>query len=119
MSTSAIIKHRTGTADDWAASSYILELGEMGYEYDIPTNTHRIKFGDGESLWSELAYAAESNLTSAQQRLSLEIFNNQTADTSGNDRVPFDGKIYIADPAVVGTTGAKIDGAAVGDLWFW
>lgn len=52
-------------------------------------------------------------------RTALEIFNSQTAVTAGVDRVPFSGKIFIADPAVVGSTGANIDGATSGDLWFW
>jgi hypothetical protein len=115
MSTFAIIKHRTGEASDWLASTYILEVGELGFESD----TNRIKIGDGVKTWSQLSYAAESSLTSAQQRASLEIFNSQTSDTSENDRTPFGGKIYIADPAVVGATGNKIDGASAGDLWFW
>jgi hypothetical protein len=119
MSTFAIIKHRTGTIAQWDASSIILEEGEMGYEHDTLANTHRIKFGDGESTWSQLSYAAESNLTPAQQRLALEIFNSQTAVTSGTDRTPFSGKIYIADPAIVGTSGNNIEGPSVGDLWFW
>lgn len=119
MSTSAIIQHRTGTSDQWEASTYILELGEMGYEYDTEANTHRIKFGDGESTWSELSYAAESSLTAAQQRIALEIFNSQTAVTAGTDRTPFGGKIYIADPTIVGATGSSIEGPSAGDLWFW
>ncbi len=52
-------------------------------------------------------------------RAGLEIFNAQTAVTAGNDRVPFSGKVFIADPAIVGSTGANIDGAVSGDLWFW
>lgn len=115
MSTFAIIKHRTGEASDWLASSYILEEGELGFESD----TNRIKLGDGSKTWSQLPYAAESSLTPAQQRVALEIFNSQTAVTSGTDRIPFGGKIYIADPAIVGATGGSIEGPAAGDLWFW
>ena len=115
MSTFAIIKHRTGTTTQWNASDYILEEGEMGFE----SSTNRIKFGDGTKTWSQLSYAAESNLTPAQQRLALELFNSQTAVTSGTDRTPFAGKIYIADPAVVGTNGSNIEDPSAGDLWFW
>ena len=57
--------------------------------------------------------------TAANARSSLEIFNTQVAVTSGNDRTQYSGKIYVANPAIVGTSGASLDGAAQGDLWFW
>lgn len=57
--------------------------------------------------------------TAANARSNLEIFNSQAAVTAGNDRTPYSGKIYVADPAIVGSTGANLDGAATGDLWFW
>ena len=116
METFAIINHRTGTAAEWTAANPVLEKGELGYESD----THKMKLGDGTSTWTQLSYANQATeLTPSQQRTASEIFNSQTAATSGNDRTPFAGKIYIADPAIVGATGANIDGAAAGDLWFW
>jgi hypothetical protein len=57
--------------------------------------------------------------TAANARANLEIFNSQVAVTSGNDRTQYSGKIYVADPAIVGASGASLDGAAAGDLWFW
>jgi len=57
--------------------------------------------------------------TVSNARANLEIFNSQTAVTAGNDRAPYSGKIYVADPAVVGASGANLDGAVAGDLWFW
>ena len=57
--------------------------------------------------------------TAANARSGIEIFNSQTAVSGGNDRVPYSGKIYVADPNVVGATGANLDGASAGDLWFW
>jgi hypothetical protein len=57
--------------------------------------------------------------TTANARANLEIFNSQTVVSAGNDRVPYSGKIYIADPAVVGSNGANLDGVVAGDLWFW
>lgn len=115
MSTFAIIKHRTGTTAEWEASTYILEAGELGFD----STAKRIKFGNGQDTWTQLSYAAESTLTIDQQRTALEIFNKQTAVTSGTDRTPFAGKIYIADPAIVGATGDNIEGPSAGDLWFW
>lgn len=57
--------------------------------------------------------------TAANVRNNIEIFNTQTAVTAGNDRTTYSGKIYVADPGIVGATGANLDGAAQGDLWFW
>jgi hypothetical protein len=57
--------------------------------------------------------------TAANARANLEIFNSQVAVTGGNDRTQYSGKIYVADPAIVGSSGANLDGAAAGDLWFW
>jgi hypothetical protein len=50
--------------------------------------------------------------TALTAKANLDIFRN-TAGTS------FGGKIYIADPATVGTNGSGIVGAVAGDLWFW
>jgi hypothetical protein len=58
-------------------------------------------------------------ITAANARNNIEIFNTQTAVTAGNDRTTYSGKIYVADPGIVGATGANLDGAAQGDLWFW
>jgi hypothetical protein len=57
--------------------------------------------------------------TAANARANLEIFNAQVAVTGGNDRTQYSGKIYVADPAIVGASGSNLDGAAAGDLWFW
>jgi hypothetical protein len=57
--------------------------------------------------------------TAANARSNLEIFNTQAAVTGGNDRTSYSGKIYVANPAIVGASGANIDGALDGDLWFW
>ncbi len=54
-----IIQHRRGTTTEWAASSYILEAGEIGVELDTTTTPDTvlgIKVGNGESLWGVLDY---------------------------------------------------------------
>lgn len=67
----------------------------------------------------DAAQLTATALTSSSARSTLQIFNAQTANTGGDDRTPYSGKIYVANPSVVGATGANIDGAATGDLWFW
>lgn len=48
----ATIKHRRGTASQWAAADPIVNQGEIGFE----TDTGRFKFGDGVKTWTELEY---------------------------------------------------------------
>jgi hypothetical protein len=115
MSNFAIINHRTGTAAEWTAANPVLEKGELGFESD----TNRIKLGDNSKTWSQLSYVGGTTLTPTQQRVASEVFNSQTAVTAGADRTPFSGKVYIADPAIVGSNGSNIEDAAAGDLWFW
>lgn len=54
------IKIRRGTAALWTSTNPILALGEMGFE----TDTLKIKFGDGTSGWTALAYANVTDLSS-------------------------------------------------------
>lgn len=54
-----VIQHRRGTTAEWAASSYILEAGEIGVEIDTSTTPDTVigaKIGNGESLWGALSY---------------------------------------------------------------
>lgn len=66
-----------------------------------------------------IANGGTGSITAGGARAALQIFVNQTAATAADDRSYFSGKIYIANPSIVGTTGANIDGAATNDLWFW
>lgn len=47
-----LIKIRRGTAAQWTAANSILADGELGLE----TDTHKIKAGDGSTVWSSLPY---------------------------------------------------------------
>ena len=54
------IKLRRDTAANWTASNPVLALGEPGIE----TNTRKIKYGDGTTAWTALAYSAgDANFT--------------------------------------------------------
>lgn len=116
MTDFPIITHKYGTAAQWTAANTVLELSEIGVEYD----THKMKVGDGLTAWNSLPYiGAVATVTPAQQRINSEIFNAQTSNTSGNDRTPYSGKIYVVDPTIAGSNGVNIDGAAAGDIWLW
>jgi len=66
-----------------------------------------------------IANGGTNATTAANARNNLEIFNTQAAVTGGNDRTTYSGKIYFANPSIVGASGANLDGALDGDLWFW
>ena len=53
MSTTAILRHRRGTASAWTTANPILEDGQVGFE----TDTLKFKLGDGATAWNSLAYA--------------------------------------------------------------
>jgi hypothetical protein len=52
MGTIIQIQVRRDTAADWLAADPVLAEGEQGLE----TDTQRIKYGDGVTAWSSLAY---------------------------------------------------------------
>jgi len=66
-----------------------------------------------------IANGGTNATTAANARNNLEIFNTQATVTGGNDRTTYSGKIYVANPSIVGASGANLDGALDGDLWFW
>ncbi len=47
-----IIRHRRGTTTQWASSTYILKVAELGFD----TTLKKFKVGDGVSLWSALPF---------------------------------------------------------------
>ena len=48
-----IVRVRRGTSTQWANSTKVLLLGEIG----LDTTLNKIKFGNGTSLWSALPFA--------------------------------------------------------------
>lgn len=56
MTTTARIRIRRDTAAAFTSANPVLALGEIAYE----TDTKRLKVGNGASVWTALAYAAES-----------------------------------------------------------
>ena len=53
------IQLRRDTAANWTRVNPVLEDGEPGLEID----TNRVKYGDGNTVWTALAYAATSGST--------------------------------------------------------
>jgi hypothetical protein len=58
-----IIRHRRGTTTQWASSTYVLKVAELGFD----TTLKRFKVGDGVSLWSALSFIDSALDTEAVQ----------------------------------------------------
>lgn len=56
-----IFEFRRGTASDWTNENPVLHSGEPGYE----TDTRKLKIGDGQHAWHDLAYYPPSSLSVA------------------------------------------------------
>lgn len=54
MAISAVFRIRRDTAANWASVNPVLKLGEPGLE----TDTRKVKYGDGATVWNALAYSA-------------------------------------------------------------
>lgn len=80
-----VIQHRRGTTAEWAASSYILEAGELGIEIDTsttPDNVIGIKVGNGESLWAALDYVGSGDLSNINS-LTFDTTPTSVPNTQG------------------------------------
>ena len=96
------IRLRRDTAANWTASNPVLALGEPGIE----TNTRKIKYGDGTTAWTALAYSAGDVNFSGDYN---DLTNKPTIPTSfdrlvnGNKTVSLgtDGALTLPDSATL------------------
>ena len=72
-----IITLRQGTTAEWAESEVILRTGEMGLEYLVDGSV-KIKAGDNEHPWSELAYVGSD--VKAANVFQVELSADDTDD---------------------------------------
>ena len=72
-----IITLRQGTTAEWNASTRVLELGEMGLEY-LADGSVKIKAGDGEHTWGDLAYVGSD--VKAANVFQVELGADETDD---------------------------------------
>jgi hypothetical protein len=114
-------KNTAGTWSSWKQTSDTAHVHDDRYytETELQTSGSSSVHPNNLNASVPITKGGTGALDATNARLNLEIFNSQTAVTAGTDRTPFGGKIFIANPTVVGTTGANIEGAATGDLWFW
>lgn len=72
MTTSILF--RRGTASQWTTQNPILKAGEPGVE----TDTGKIKFGDGVTVWSGLTYS-----TTDRSTIPTQVYNTAEGGTNG------------------------------------
>jgi hypothetical protein len=107
------IQLRRDTAANWTSTNPTLAQGEPGYE----TDTGKIKYGDGSTAWSTLAYAPASNI------LDGLIVDSDINTSAAINKVKISGTaITAADTGTVTNTmlagsiaPSKISGTAVVD----
>jgi hypothetical protein len=97
---SVILKIRRGTTTQWASSTKVLQVGELG----IDTTLNKIKAGNGSSLWTSLPFIESS-------------FNTEGLVTDSELSTAIQGANDYTDTAVA-SIGNSLDGqyVEVGDV---
>lgn len=83
------VQFRRATSSAWTSTNVILAAGEVGFE----TDTNKIKFGDGQTAWSELLYA---NLSSVGSVYSVTAGKGLVGGTITNTGTISLDKNYVA-----------------------
>ena len=105
-----VIKLRRGTTGQWAGSSRVLQIGELG----LDTTLNKIKSGDGTSLWGALPFL--NILPSELTELSQDAVNAALVAGTGLSKTYNDGANTITlnvDTATIATTN-YVDSAITG-----
>ena len=89
------IKLRRDTAANWTSINPVLALGEPGIE----TDTRKIKYGDGSTVWTALAYSAgDAN------------FSGSYIDLNNKPTIPTDISQLADSTGMLGSVSSIIDG---------
>lgn len=131
MQVAYSIQLRRDTSANWNSVNPILLPGEPGFE----TDTGKLKIGDGTNPWNALEYVSGEEGTSSNTPNTIVVRDASgnfsagtiTANLNGNyiayqtssGSIAGRRKVYVADPANVGSTGSGLLSPVLGDLWFW
>ena len=104
---SVILKIRRGTTVQWASSTKVLQVGELG----IDTTLNKIKAGNGSSLWTDLpfiesSFNSEGFVTDSELTTAIQSANEYTDTAVSGLGNSLDGQYVL-----VGDVG-NIDGVA-------
>lgn len=114
MARKMLIQIRRDTAANWTSADPILAAGEPGFE----TDTGKVKFGDGSTHWTSLAYISGGGGGGASPLTTKgDVWGFDTVD----DRIPVgtDGQVLTADSTQTlglkwATPGAGSPGGEIG-----
>lgn len=125
------IQFRRDTSANWTSVNPVLLQGEPGFE----TDTGKLKIGDGTNPWNALEYAGGEEGVStntpntlvardasgnfAANLISADLSGNYAVYQTSSGSIAGRRKVYVADPANVGSNGAGLLSPVLGDLWFW
>lgn len=91
-----IIKFKRGRSITWREKNLLLKDGEPGFELD----THKLKIGDGKTLWNDLPYiGGESGTIDLPDNVMefLGTVDALPATAEDGEMCIYDGKLYIYD----------------------
>lgn len=100
MSGNALIEIRRDTAANWTSANPVLASGEPGLE----TDTGKLKFGDGTTVWTSLGYFSGSSAPNVQSVTSAAT----VTPTFSNDLVKITAQ--AAALALANPTGTAVPG---------
>lgn len=89
---------KRGLASAWAKVNPTLAAGEPGFELD----TGKLKIGDGQTAWNDLAYMSDAELTEEQVAAAVEAYLEKNP-------------IRIETDNTFSQVGAAADAAAIGE----
>lgn len=98
---SAIFRIRRDTAANWTSANPVLKLGEPGLE----TDTRKVKYGDGSTAWSSLAYSAAGAIAWADITSKPANLTAIAAQTTAADKLTYWtglGTVALADLTTFG-----------------
>lgn len=110
------IQFRHGTAASWTSTNPTLSQGEVGVE----TDTGQIKFGDGTTVWTSLAYNSVTGATQTQPYRSFgDGSDGNVTISSGTTTLTRDmyyNNLTLSGTGKISTSGYKIFVKSILDL---
>lgn len=101
---------RRDTAAAWTSENPVLALGEPGLE----TDTHRVKYGDGATAWSSLAYSDAGGISRIAAAAGSRLFGRYSATAGPGQEITIGANLTL-DTATGVLSAAGSSGVADGD----
>ena len=104
------IKNRVDTYANWSTANPVLLAGEMGVESD----THKIKIGDGVTLWNNLSYIGGSGSSSSSPvTINATLASGSTTTTISDSNITANSLVIMGVPTTATKAQIQMLGAAM------